>query len=221
LTDHGRVGDGAPRMRRPLVLLTAAPAALAALTAVVLAASPAAAARGCAPRADEVRFDDGRLLVERSERAVDPQTVRERWWSCWRPTGRRTLLTDRRHAAAADDVGLLAVRHGRVVVLAGGGRLDAYDGRDGAHTARVPVFGVVRELAVTAEGRVAALQDEGAAVRALYGGDATKGCLLDAGRPTGRRDAPFGGLAVRGERVTWFRDGVALAQDLTRLRCTG
>jgi hypothetical protein len=34
-----------------------------------------------------------------------------------------------------------------MVVPAAGGRLDAYDGRDGAHTARVPVLGVVSELA--------------------------------------------------------------------------
>jgi hypothetical protein len=60
--------------------------------------APAVAARDCTPRADEIRYDDGRLLVERSECETDPGgNVRERWWACWRPTGRRSLVLDVHH----------------------------------------------------------------------------------------------------------------------------
>src|SRR3954471_10727906 len=88
-------------------------ALLVAPTIPVAAAPPAAPAApgACRPRpAAEVRFADARLLVERRVRAVDPRNVRERWWACWRPTGRRFLLQDRRHPAERDETSLLAVR---------------------------------------------------------------------------------------------------------------
>jgi hypothetical protein len=202
-------------MSRPALLLNLPVAVL--LTLAV--AAPAQAAGSCPRRADEVRFDDGRLLVERSERAVDPRTVRERWWTCWRPTGRRALVEDRRHRAGVDELSLLAVRRARFVVLAGGGRLDVHDGRAGRLAATLPLQGTVRELAVTAAGRAAALQDVGGG-RRLFGGDGTRNCLLDAGpSAAGAGGDVFGDLHLRREHLEWHRDGVTMGADLTRLDC--
>jgi hypothetical protein len=191
------------------------------VTAVLVsaAASAPAAPGSCRPRADaEVRFDDGRLLVERGERDSDPRNVRERWWACWRPTGRRHLIDDRLHPDGRDERSLLAVRRGRFVVLAGGGRLDVHDGRRGGQTARVEQRGIVRELVVSPGGRIAVVQDEGTAVRVLLAGARTRSCLLDAGNPV-QADGPLGDLVVRKEHVAWFNHGVQHGDDLARLSC--
>src|SRR3954451_17089128 len=98
-------------------------ALLVTTVAVPLTASAPAAPGGCRVRPDaQVRFEDGRLLVPRSERTVDPRNVRERWWACWRPPGRTFLLEDRRHLEVRDETSLLGVRRGRFAVLAAPGR---------------------------------------------------------------------------------------------------
>src|SRR4051794_3029200 len=197
------------------------PAALLAAAAFVLAPVPAArAAPPCAPRADaEVRLDDGRMLVERAEHAVDPRNVRERWWACWRPTGRRTLLQSRVHPRDVGETALLTVRRGRFLVLAGGDRLDVHDARAGRRTATMPQRGAVRQLVVTAKGRLAALQDDGHDARVLLGGGAARSCVLDAGRPAEADGSAFGDLTADGERVRWFHNGVALASDVAPRGC--
>lgn len=201
------------------VPLAAAALVLAALVFALPSSRAGAAVGACARRGDEVRFDDGRLLVERSERDVDPRTARERWWTCWRPTGRRALIADRRHRAGVDELSLLAVRSGRYVVLAGAARLEVRDARNGRRTAVLPQLGAVRQLVVTASGRAAALQDAGTGQRVLYGGNAARGCLLDAGTPTAADGSLFGDLSVQGERVQWFREGVTFGATLAALSC--
>jgi hypothetical protein len=199
-------------------------AALVALLALAVAvAAPSSAVPACPQRADEVRFDDGRLLVERSVRDVDPRNVRERWWTCWRPTGRRALVADVHHGADRDELSLLTVRRGRFVLLSGAGRLDVHDARSGRLTATLPQRGTVRQLVVTPRGRAAALQDVGAGQRLLYGGSGARGCLLDAGSagaPDGPDATVFGDLSVHRERLEWHRDGVTFGADLARLDCT-
>lgn len=204
----------------PLVCLLAI-----ALSGVAGAARPgpspasASASGACGAAGAEVRFDDGRVLITRAQRAVDPRTVRERWFACWRPTGRRSLLADVRHRPAADELALVAVRRRRFAVLGGGGRLDVYDARSGRTTATLPQVGVVRELVVTAQGRAAALQDTGSASRELWAGAGTRGCFVDAGPPTTASGDVFGDLAVHGERLEWHRSGTVLGSDLSRLAC--
>ena len=193
--------------------------ALLAAAALTSTTAAAVAATGCRPHADaQVRFDDGRLLVEAAEREVDPRNVRERWWSCWRPNGRRTLIEDRRHLDGRDETSLLAVRRGRFVVLAGPGALDVHDARRGRRTARVDHVGVVRELVVTAAGRVAVTQDEGSSRRVLLAGSGRRSCLLDAAVPD-LPEGPLGDLFVRKEQLGWFNHGVRMGEDLTSLRC--
>jgi hypothetical protein len=191
------------------------------LVASALAAVPAgaAAASGCPRRADEVRFDDGRLVVEHADRTVDPRTVRERWWACWRPSGRRTLIADRRRSDAAPELALQGIRRGRFVLLLGAGRLDVADARAGRRTARVAVTGVVRELVVTPQGRAAVLQDVAGDGSRLEAGDLARSCLLDAGGRAAADGSVFGDLAVRGEHLAWHREGVTLGADLNQLRC--
>jgi hypothetical protein len=200
------------RTLRPAVLALLSVAAFAAF------ASPALGA-DCVKRADETRFDDGRLLVERSDRDAGPRTVRERWWACWRPTGRRTLLVDRRRDEAAPELALQGIRRGRFVLVLGAGRLEVADARAGRRTARVAVTGVVRELAITAKGRAAVLQDVAGAGSRLEAGDLARSCLLDAGAAEAPDGSVFGDLAVRGERLSWHRDGVAFGADLGALGC--
>jgi hypothetical protein len=197
--------------------------ALALAAAALLPAVPSAeAARRCAarPRA-EVRFDDGRLLVEREERTGDPRNVRERWWACWRPTGRRSLLDDRRHVADQDESALLAVRRSRFLVLGDGRALEVYDGRTGRLTATVPERGALRQAVVAAGGRLAALLDDGSGALVLLGGAGTRGCLLDAGAATDASGDVFGDVSAHGERIEWLRGGVTLGQDLARMTCDG
>ena len=203
-------------MARPLRSLV--PVLLAAATLVAVPAV-APAATGCAKRADEVRFDDGRLLVEHSDRTIDPRTVRERWWACWRPTGRRTLIADRRRRDAAPGLALQGLRRGRFVLLLGAGRLDVADARAGRRTARVAVTGVVREVVVTPQGRAAVLQDVGGGSSRLEAGDLARSCLLDAGPPEAGDGSVFGDLAVRGEHLAWHREGLTFGAALNRLRC--
>jgi hypothetical protein len=194
-------------------------ALLATTVAVPLTASAPAAPGGCRVRSDaQVRFDDGRLLVERSERSVDPRNVRERWWACWRPTGRTSLLEDRRHQEGRDETSLLGVRRGRFAVLARPERLDVHDGRRGRLTATIDHRGVVRELVVTRAGRVAAIQDEGRTRRILIGGAGTRSCLLDAATPV-QADGPLADLSVRKESIAWFNHGVPQGDNLAALDC--
>jgi hypothetical protein len=195
--------------------------ALLGLLAALLAAAPAHAAAPCSHRgADEVRYDDGRLLIERGVRSVDPGgTVRERWWACWRPTGRRFDVADVRHRPDADELALVGVRGGRFLALGGGGRLDVLDGRTGRLTASMELRGAVRELVVTSHGRAAALQAAGPASLVLLAADGTRSCLQDAGPPGGPDGSTFGGLTVRRERLSWHRDGVEFGAQLSGLSC--
>jgi hypothetical protein len=200
-----------PRLLRSIVPLL--------LAASALAAAPAGAAADCSRQGDEIRFDDGRLLVEHSDRSIDPRTVRERWWACWRPTGRRTLIADRQRRDAAPELALQGLRRGRFVLLLGAGRLDVADARAGRRTARVAVTGVVREVVVTAQGRAAVLQDVGGDAGRLEAGDVARSCLLDAGAHEAGDGSVFGDLAVRGEHLAWHRDGVTFGANLNQLRC--
>ncbi|HEU4973877.1 MAG TPA: hypothetical protein VFT50_02215 [Baekduia sp.] len=204
--------------RRPVLLLCLL-AVLVPAGATPAGATPAGAAPRCHAGPGEVRFDDGRLAVTRDVRSADPRAVRERWWACWRPTGRRTALVDTRHRRGADELALLAVRRGRFVVLAGAGRLDVYDARRGGTTATMSQVGVVRELVVTGHGRLAALQDTFGGGRQLWAGNGTQGCMVDAGRATTGYGDVFGDLTVHHERLAWYRDGVAMGEDLSGLTC--
>jgi hypothetical protein len=205
------------RLAVPALSLLAA--ALAALGLAVAKPAGASASGACRAAGHEVRFDDGRLLVTRDERAVDPRVVRERWWACWRPSGRRSLLADARHLRGADDLALTAVRRGRFVVLGAAGRLDVYDGRLGRTTATVPQVGVVRELAVTPRGRAAVLQDTGSGARQLWAGSGTRGCFVDAGQAKTPSGDVFADLTVHGERLEWHREAITFGSDLSRLDC--
>lgn len=193
---------------------------LLALVGAVSSAEPPAAVAAAPCRATgEVRFDDGRLLVQRSERAQNPRTVVETWSSCWRPTGGRRRLTTFSHGRSVAALAVVAVRRGRFVVLEGRGAYDVFDGRRGRRTASVPQVGVLRELVVTTSGNVAALQATGAQALELWGGSGPARCLLDAGTAQTSSGDVFGDLTVGGERVAWYRNGVALGETLTRMSC--
>jgi hypothetical protein len=193
---------------------------LAVLLLALPAAAPAHAATACAPKAEETRYDDGRLLVERTEQVVDPGgNVRERWWTCWGPNGRRSLVLDVRHPGGVDERALEGVRRGRFVVLAGGARLIVADARTGRRTATISQRGAIRELRVSSHGHIAALQDDGSGVYRLTVGDRRHDCTEDAGPAVDRDGSTFGGLQIHGERLTWHRGGIALGTSLERISC--